>query len=444
MRITIIGAGTVGAYLAKYLSGEHMDIFIVDVNADKLMSLDAEYNLMTIVGDGTDFSTLRRAEVDNCDLLVAVTDVAERNIVACGMAKSMGAKMTVARVDRYDYLEKENQDVIHRMGVDHAIFPEYLIAQGIIESLKHSWTRDWYEFNKGEFVMAGVRLSSNAPIAGKMLRELVDHHDSLHVAVIRRQFNMLIPNGNHRLLPDDILYVTTSTDNLNDVARLVGKEPFGIKNVVIAGSGKIAEMTVTHAPKNFHFTVIENDIERARELVRICPGIDVIHGEPTEFNVLEEADIGNADAFVALTNTSEGNILSCLNARDFGVRKTIVDVERQQFFNMAESFDIGTIVNKQMLFANAVFQLLIDDGSAALKCLALPDAEVVKLEIKSGSKVTTASVKDLKIPEEITFAGYKRDNKTCLVTGRTQLQAGDQVLVVCLQGSLQKAKTLFK
>ena len=200
---------------------------------------------------------------------------------------------------------------------------------------------------------------------------------------------------------------------------------------------------MTHAPKHFHFTVIENDIERARELVRVCPDIDVIHGEPSEFNVLEEADIGKADAFVALTNTSEGNILCCLNARDLGVRKTVAEVERQQFFNMAESFNIGTIVNKQMLFANAVFQLLIDDGSTSSKCLALPDAEVVKLEIKAGSKVTTASVKDLKIPEEITFAGYIRDNKSCLVTGRTQLQTGDQVLVVCLQGSLQKAKTLF-
>ena len=420
-----------------------MDIFIVDIDADKLMSLNAEYNLMTIVGDGTDFSTLRQAEVDQCDLFVAVTDVGERNIVSCCIAKSMGAKMTVARVNRYNYLEKVNQEVIRRMGVDYTIFPEYLIAQGIIESLKRSWTRDWYEFNKGELVMAGVRLSAEAPIAGKQLRELGDYHDSLHIAVIRRQFSMLIPNGNHRLLPDDILYVTTSNDNLKEVARLTGNQPFDIKNVVIAGSGKITEMTVTHAPKHFHFTVIENDIERARELVRVCPDIDVIHGEPSEFNVLEEADIGKADAFVALTNTSEGNILCCLNARDLGVRKTVAEVERQQFFNMAESFNIGTIVNKQMLFANAVFQLLIDDGSTSSKCLALPDAEVVKLEIKAGSKVTTASVKDLKIPEEITFAGYIRDNKSCLVTGRTQLQTGDQVLVVCLQGSLQKAKTLF-
>ena len=444
MKITIIGAGSVGTHLAKYLSGEHMDIFIVDINANKLMSLNAEYNLMTIVGDGTVFSTLRQAEVENCDLFVAVTDVAERNIVACGIAKSMGARMTLARVDRYDYLEAANQEVINRIGVDHTIFPEFLIAQGIIESLQHSWSRDWYEFNKGQLIMTGLRLAADAPIAGKRLRDLAEYHETFHIAVIRRQFVTLIPNGNHQLMPDDIIYVTTSTDKLKDVAQLTGNHPFDIKRVVIAGSGKITEMTVAHAPKNFNFTIIENDVERARELVRVCHGADVINGEASEFEVLEEADIAKADAFVALGSTSEGNILSCLNARDFGVKKTIAEVKRQQFFNMAESFHIGTLLNKQMLFANAVFQLLIDEGSSQSKRLALPDAEVVKLDIKAGAKVTTATVKELRIPEEITFAGYIRDNRTELVTGKTHLQAGDQVLVVCLQGSLQKAKNLFK
>ena len=141
MVITIVGAGTVGTYLAKYLSGEQMDIFIVDTDVNKLMALDAEYNLMTVVGDGTVFATLRQAEVERCDLFISVTDVAERNIVACGMAKSMGAKMTVARVDRNDYLEADNRTVIQKMGVDEVIFPESLIARGIIESLSHSWFR---------------------------------------------------------------------------------------------------------------------------------------------------------------------------------------------------------------------------------------------------------------------------------------------------------------
>ena len=200
MRITIVGAGSVGTHLAKYLSGEHMDIFIIDKDAGKLAMLDAEYNLMAVVGDGTVFSTLRQAEVEKCELFIAVTDVAERNVVSCGMAKSMGARMTVARVDRYDYMEEHNQKVMHSMGVEKIIFPEYLISRSIIESLRHSWARNWYEFNHGEMVLAGVRLSASSILSGKYLRDLAATDRFFHVVAIRRNFVTLIPNGNCQLL----------------------------------------------------------------------------------------------------------------------------------------------------------------------------------------------------------------------------------------------------
>ena len=443
MRITIVGAGSVGTHLAKYLSGEHMDIFIIDKDAGKLAMLDAEYNLMAVVGDGTAFSTLRQAEVDKCELFIAVTDVAERNVVSCGMAKSMGAKMTVARVDRFDYMEKHNQEVMHSMGVDKIIFPEFLISRSIIESLSHSWTRIWYEFNHGEMSLVGVRLAGNSSLSGKCLRDLEFPSRFFHVVAIRRNFLTLIPNGSCQLLPNDILYIAASASMQEEVALLTGKKTFDIKHVLITGGDKITEMTLKNAPKSFMFTVVENNVERAQELARNCPNCEVIHGEPSEYDVLEEAGIKRADAFVALANTSEGNILSCLMARDMGVRRTIAEVERQQFLNMAESFNIGAVLNKQMLMANAIFQILIDAGSLSSKCLVLPGAEVVRLEIKKGAKITTALVKDLKIPEEITFAGLIRNGQSELVTGQTLFVQGDHVLMVCLKGALQKAKKLF-
>lgn len=444
MRITIVGAGTVGTHLAQYLSGEQMDIFIVDTDVNKLAALDAEYNLMTVVGDGTVFATLRQAEVGKCDLFIAVTDVAERNILACGMAKSMGAAMTVARVDRYDYLEPDNQLVIQRMGVDNVFFPEYLIAKGIVESLSHSWLRYWYEFRKGQLVMVGIKLGEDAPLAHKLLREMNQYHDLLHVAVIRREFQTLIPKGSYELMPNDVLYLTTSVDHLNDVAQLTGNVPYEIKRVIIVGTGKITEMTLENAPKQLHFTVIEKDAAKARQLSSQFPNVDVINGEASDYEVLNEAGISRTDAYIALEGTSAGNILSCLNAEGLGVKKTVAEVGRPQFFNMAESFDIDTILNKQFLMGNAVFQLLIDEGADSSKCLVLPDAEVLRLDIKPGAKITDSAVKDLRIPEEITFAGFIRDGQTRLVNGETRFMPGDTVLVVCLQGALQKAHKLFK
>ena len=444
MVITIVGASATGIYLAKYLSGEQMDIFIVDTDVNKLMAIDAEYNLMTVVGDGTVFATLRQAEVEKCDLFISVTNVAERNIVACGMAKSMGAKMTVARVDRNDYLEPDNQNVIRRMGVDKVIFPESLIARGIIESLNHSCFRFWYEFQKRELIMVGIRLEEDTPLTHKLLRDLNQYHDLFHVAVIRRGFRTLIPNGNYILMPDDILYLTTSDDHLPLVVQLTGKQAYDIKRVIIARTGKITELTLEYAPKHLQFTVIEKDADMARKLSHLFPAVDIINGEPSEFEVLNEAGISRADAFIALEESSEGNILACLTAKDLGVKKSIAEIERSQFFNMAESFNIGTILNKQVLMADAVFQLLIDAGAVSSKCLVLPDAVVLKLDIKPGAKIASSQVKDLKIPEEITFAGLIRDGRARLVNGQTQFKPGDTVLVVCLQGALQKAQKLFR
>ena len=360
------------------------------------------------------------------------------------MAKSMGAQMTVARVDRNDYLEQNNQTVIRKMGVDKVIFPESLIAQGIIESLNHSCFRFWYEFQKRELIMVGIRLEDNTPLTYKYLRDLNQYHDLFHVAVIRRDFRTLIPNGNYILKPNDILYLTTSEDQLTEVVELTGKHHYDIKRVIIARTGKITELTLEYAPKHLQFTVIEKDANMARELSRLFPAVDIINGESSEFEVLNEAGITHADAFIALEDSSEGNILSCLTAKDMGVKKSIAEVERAQFFNMAESFNIGTILNKQVLMADAVFQLLIDAGAVSQKCLVLPDAVVLRLDIKPGTKITSSQVKDLKIPEEITFAGFIRDGKARLVNGQTQFIPGDTVLVVCLQGALQKAQKLFK
>ncbi len=444
MNITIIGAGALGSHLARYLSEEHLDIYIVDRDITKLSMLDSENNLMTVVGDAIDLNVLRQAKTGSCDLFIAVTEVAERNFVACGLAKSIGAKMTVARVDRSDYLLPQNQEVVKRMGVDNVIFPEYLLSQSIIESLRHSWASSWYEFNKGEIVLLGVRLEPEAPLAGKYLRELASINRTFHVTAIRRAQTTLIPKGNHQLLPNDILYIATTPTNLNDVAQLTGKTQRNISRVVMAGGGSTTALTVTSAANEFDFTVIEGDMNNCQWLIGQTHKCNVIHGEPTEIEALVEAGTENADAFVALTKTASENVLTCLLASDLGSAKTMAEVDRKQFVNMAESFQIDTILNRQMLVANAVFQLLIDAGAASTKCLALPDAEVVKLEIKADSRLNGAIVKDLKLPEELTFAGIIRNGKGMLVTGHTQLCSGDSVLVVCFAGALHKARKLFK
>ncbi len=443
MRITIIGAGTIGTHLAKYLSGEQMDIVIVDQDPAKLADLDSEYNLKTIEGDATEFATLQRADAGKSELFIAVTNSAERNIVLCGLGKSLGARQTVARVNRADYIDASHQQVLRSMGVDKAIFPEYLLARGILESLKHPWARTWYAFNHGAIIMAGIRLAADAPLVGRCLRDVSIGQRVFHVVAVRRNYTTIIPKGDCQLQADDILYVTATASRQTELLAITGKQNYDIRRVLLSGGGKVAELLLTLAPKSFHFTVIESDRQRAEQLLLKSQRCEVILGEFSEQDVLEEARIRKADAFIALTDVSEGNVLSCLTARELGVRKTIAYVEQHHFFNRAESFQIGTIVNKQMLMANTIFQLMLDAGSLSSKCFSLPDAEMVRLEIKADARITQAPVKDLKLPADITIAAMVRNGQSELVTGQTQFQAGDQVLVVCLPGTLQKAKKLF-
>ena len=149
------------------------------------------------------------------------------------------------------------------------------------------------------------------------------------------------------------------------------------------------------------------------------------------------------DAFVALTDSSETNIFTCLTAKDMGIKKTVADVENIQFISQAENLNIGTVVNKKLLASSSIFQLLLDADSSTSKCLALADADVAELEAREGSKITKAPVKDLSLPKELTLAGLFRDGEGLLINGNTHIRPGDRVLVFCLAGALHKVEKLF-
>ena len=198
------------------------------------------------------------------------------------------------------------------------------------------------------------------------------------------------------------------------------------------------------AAKHFSFVIVEKNIDRCRKLTELCSESDIILGDGSEGDVLEEAGIRNCDAFVALSDSSESNILGCLTAEDIGVAKTIAEVEKEQFIGKAESFHIGTIINKPVIAANAIFQLVLDSDPSSSKSFAMKDADVANMEIKQDSILTKCPVKDLKLPRELTFAGLIRDGKGEIVTGNTVFRPGDHVIVFCLSGSLEKVEKLFR
>lgn len=443
MIIVIAGAGEVGSHLAKLLSNEEQDITLLDANADRLSVLDANYNLMTVVGEPTSVSSLKEAGVAGCDLFIAVTPYESNNILACSIAKNLGAKKTVARIDSYELMAKQNESLVRHLGVDKVIYPEYLAAQEIVTALKRPWVRNWFELHNGRIILAGIKLRQGAPLADVKLKDFAFDNRHFHVSAIKRNHETIIPRGDDRMLVGDILYITTTHDHIDELLAITGKTEYKIKRVLIMGGSKIAVLLVKLAHNDFRFTIIDNNIDQCRKLPQMCPDCEIIHGDARDIDILNDIGISDVEAFIALTENSESNIFTCLNAKELGVKKTVADVENIQFISQAENLNIGTVINKKLLASSTIFQLLLDADSSTSKCLALADAEVAELEAREGSKITRAAVKDLKLPRELTLAGLIRGDEGMLITGNTVIQPGDHVLVFCLEGALHKIERLF-
>lgn len=443
MKIIIAGAGEVGTHLAKMLSSEDQDIMVIDKDAAKLEFLDANYNLMTHKGSPISFDAQHESGVDDCDLFIAVTPSETENILACQIAKKLGAGRTVARIDNYEYLRDANRPFFDDRGVDYLIYPELLAAREIMTALERSWARHWFELHDGQLILIGVKIRDNAPVVGKKLRELTSSNHNVHVAAIKRNHETIIPRGDDDIETGDILYFTTTKEHVADIREACGKKDTTIRRVLIMGGSRIAMRFANLADDRFKIKLIEIDRKRCDKVAEKCDNIRVVYGDARDIDTLRDQGIQDFDAFVALTDSSEANILTCLSAKELGVEKTVAEVEDIQFISQAENLNIGTIINKKLIASSKIFQILLDADTDSSKCLALADAEVAELEVHEGARVVGTPVYKLKLPRDITFAGMIRDGKGMLISGQTQLQPGDHVLVFTLGGAIHKLDKLF-
>ncbi len=443
MKIIIVGAGEVGTHLAKMLSNEDQDIILLDNDQDRLDVIDSSYNLMTWNGSPSSFRTLRDIGVQNCDLYIAVTPYETRNLTSCGIARKLGAAKTVARIDSDEFQEPDNSAVLRSLGIDYLIYPESLASEEIHTAMRHNWARYWGELHDGDLILIGVKIRTECPILNCKLRDLpVKAHD-FHVAAIKRNNETIIPSGNDAILQDDIVYFITTAPYVEEVRELCGKRKKTIRKVMIMGGSPIALRFALDYHDRYHIKIIDIDREHCEQLAMMLPDCEILVGDGRDIEVLRENNVGQYDAFLSLTDSSETNILACLTAKEFGVPKTIADVENIQFLSQAENLNIGTTINKKLLASSHIFKILLDTDQSSAKCLALADAEVAELKVREGARITKAQVKDLRLPYGMTLAALVRDGRCEMVGGYTRIIPGDYVVVFCLSGSIHKIEKWF-
>ena len=446
MKIVIVGAGAVGTHLSKLLSGEHQDCVLIDADEERLSGL-SEYDVMTYQASPTSIQALKEAGADHADLFVGVTPEESINLNACILAHALGAKKTVARIDNYEYLSPEHQAFFKNLGVDSLIYPEVLAAIDITNGLKLSWVRQRWDVHDGALILLGVKLREAAEILNQPLRNLCGPDDPYHVVAVKRNGDTLIPGGMDELRVNDLVYFMTTKEYIPYIRKIVGKEHYtDVKNVIIMGGGKTAVRAALTIPNYMSVKIIEKDAQRCEKLNELLEKDEamVIHGDGRDFGLLEDEGSKNTQAFVALTGNAETNILACLTAKKLGVRKTVAMVENLDYVSMAESLDIGTIINKKTIAASHIFQMMLDADVENLRSLMLVDAEVAEFIAAEGSRVTKKPVKDLGLPFGVTIGGLVRNGTGMLVNGNSQIQAGDSVMVFCHEQKLNNIEKFFK
>ncbi len=445
MRIIIAGAGEMGCHLAKMLSGNGHDITVIDVDPKLLADVTNLADVITIEGDPTIFATLRRAMVRKSDLFVAVCVKENDNIVAAVLAKQLGAKKSIARIDNNEYLEPNNKEVFINMGIDYLFYPEADTAAEVKNLLGHTSTSEYVDFSGGKLSLVVFRLDATSTLIGRELSGFSDDETPLNyrtVAIARGKMT-IIPSKNEVFMEDDVIYVITRNDAMSEVMSFSGKNNIDIKNLMILGGSRVGVGVAKELQKDVNIKLVDYNAEKAYRLAERLDKTLIISADGRNTDVMTEEGLSNMDAFVAVTGRSETNILAALLAKRMGVKKVIAEVENLNYIGLAESMGIDTIINKKMVTASNIFRFTMSTDVQAIKCLNGSDAEVLEFIVKPNSPATKHAIKDLELPADTIVGGIVRGDKVFIAIGSSTIQPYDRVVVFSMPESVSKIGNYF-
>jgi len=448
MKIIIAGAGEVGFHLAKLLSYESQEITLIDPNKKSLAYADTHLDIRVVKGDATSISILKEARVDLCELFIAVTSSETTNITVCVLAKQLGAQKTIARISNTEFIHYKDEVGFTKFGIDELISPEALAASEIELSLKQSSFDENYEFEDGALTMAGLTLSRSASFVGKTVKEAADIFPEIHfVPIAIQRFGTqytIIPRGDTKFKRGDNVVFITSEGGADELCRLTGKVNRVIKNVMILGGSQIAYKTARDlSEKGLNVKLLEGNRDRAFEIAEELTKVLVINSDGRNVDLLDEENISEMDAFIAVGANSETNIMSCLVAKSKGVKKTIALVENMDYFDLSHSIGIDTLINKKLLAANNIFRYIRRGEVVAMTKLSNLNAELLEFEVKGTSAVCNKTIKSIDFPRTATIGGVIRNGVGIIALGSFKIQKGDRVVVCCLLKSIKRVEKLF-
>ena len=434
-----------GSHLARMLSGNGHDITVIDSDSKALNELSNLADLITVEGDTTTFAVLRRAGVRRCDLFIAVNHDENMNILSAIMAKQLGAKKSIARIDHNEYLEPNNKEMFIDMGIDYLFHPEQVAALEVTNLLGHTSTTDYVDFSGGLLALVVVKLEPTSPLIGRKLIDLADDGSisEFRAVAITRGSQTIIPRGQDEFFEGDVVYIIARKDVAKSVTELSGQKSVEVKNLIILGGSRIGVRVASELQDDMNVKIIEYNGEKAYRLAEELDRTLIIHEDGRNLDAMLEEGLSTADAFLAVTGRSETNILAAMQAKRMGVKKVIAEVENLNYIPLAESVGIDTIINKKRVTASNIFRFTMSTDVQAIRCLSGSEAEVLEFIVKPNSPATKCAVKDMRLPQDVIIGGIVRGDKVFIAVGDTRINAYDRVVVFSMPGSISTVGSFF-
>ena len=452
MKIIIAGAGEVGSHLAKMLSNEANDITVIDQVPERLEALSANADVVTVEGNPSAIEVLQRAGAEHADLFIAVNPSASQdvNIVSAMLAKKLGSKKVTARINNEEYLSYENRYLFTEMGIDLMFYPEKIAAGEIAELLKRTASSESMDFARGKLQIGVFKLDEDSPLIGMNMAEFsaaaAEDGQKFRVVAIARGDKTIIPKFDTKFKYHDLVFIVSKREGMDMLMTYIGKRNIEVNSVMILGGSPTGEILARQMAKQIESVkLIEMNREKCLELSDKLPNnVVVVNGDGRNSDMLLEESIKEYDAFVAVTNNSETNILASVAAKSLGVARTIAEVENIEYIRLAESMGVDAVINKKLITAGRIFKFTLRDKVRFIKYMSGTNAEVLEYIVSPDTAITKKPLKDMNFPKNAIIGGIIRGNESYIAVGDTHIQAYDRVAVFALPETVKEVDKFFR
>jgi len=444
MRVIIVGAGEVGYQIAKFLSSENVDVVIIDKDKNKVSRINEELDVAVIEGEGGSPSVLQEAGASDSNILLAVTNMDEINMISCLVAKTMfKIPRSVARIRNLEYFS--NRVLLNALGINPAISPEIEAAKAVIRLIEVPFAADVEDFEDGRVKVIGFRIPPDSKLIGKALKNLNLTKPKVLIGAIQRSDKVIIPSGNDTLKKNDIIYLPVRRENIETVCNTVGGNIRPVKRAMIVGGGRIGFYVArTMEERNISVKVIEKDAERCKFLLRALKKSVILHGDGSDQKLLEEENIKDMDVFAAISNNEELNIMASLLAKSLGVKKVIAIVNRTDYLPLANNLGLEAVLSPRLITAGTILKYVRSGNIISLTTMAEGKAEIMEAEVKDRSVMIGKPLHEIELPKKTIVGAIIRDDNVIIPSGDDRIAHGDKLIIFTLKESIKQIEKLLK